>query len=249
MGNIDKKKVAIALAGVLVVVILLTLLVTFISGKGSKRVDYEQRLTESAKTILELQEQLANIDVGKQEVIGTTSLTEINGVKTFRRIDGSFLLPSRVEVPNSIADSSVSKIQVGGRFVFIPSESWVVSLNGSQVNLSHPNGIEGTLKALKVKDPLVELEMMDLVRGLFVEFPVSTLEFRKVFIDDRLAGVSGTCITEIDNKPTVVTMGYMNRSENALMFGFTYDSRANLKELVDLFMRSGTFGSNPIHWE
>jgi hypothetical protein len=249
--NIDKKKIIIVLVGVLGVVVLLTLLTSLIQGDGSKlsAEEYEKRLKDNATTILNLQQELDDAKNKAVEVVSSSSLTEINGVKTFRTINDKFILPTTVEVPDSTIDSGVSRLQVGSRFVFIPSESWVISLNGVTVNLSHSGGITGSIKALKVKNVLSESDMTNIIRSAFDKFPTSSIEFRKLFIDDRVAGISGSCITEIDNKPFVVTIGYLNRSENALMFGFKYDSRTNSKELVDLFIRSGTFGTSPVRWE
>lgn len=197
-------------------------------------------------------------DTTVKEVIPTTSLQRVEGseVPEFWLIEGDFIAPNPLNLPNTSDSVNDSYVQIGQRFTFRPSDRWILTSQGSTYEFSHPQKIWGKIRALSAKEIVPEGEMKDLIQSFFIGYPATEITYRKVFIEDRVVGMIGRAgitvkyldtdgTTELE-KDMILNVGFIERSDYALSFIFVYDAEggSNSQELIDLLLRSGTFGAS-----
>lgn len=204
----------------------------------------------------ELNQAIADTTV--KEVVPTTSLQRVEGseVPEFWLVEGDFIAPNSLDIPNASDSVNDSYVQIGQRFTFRPSDRWILTSQGSTYEFSHPQKIWGKIRALSVKELVPEAEMKDLIQGFFIGYPATEITYRKVFIEDRVVGMLGRApitvkYTDTDGsteleKEMIVNVGFVERADFALSFLFVYDAEggSTSQELIDLLLRSGTFGAN-----
>lgn len=251
-----KKTIIISVSIILVLLISVPLIVLYIGDSIVKKdavvVSLNSKIESLNEKISELEDAVADTTV--QEVVKETSLQTVEGslVPQFVTIDEKVIFPNKFELPNSNDDVNNSNIMVGSKFKFIPSNNWITKLQGATLQLSHPSHINGVLRSVAIKEVIKEEEVMkQIIQDFFVGFPATTINYRKVFLADKVAGMQGVANIEIDGKPSVVTIGFAQKSENALMYLFVYeeDNSAVQSELIDLFINSGSYGDSKIKLE
>ena len=161
---------------------------------------YEQEITE-------LEEQFNNRQITEKKV--TTSLQTVDGelVPKFVTIDGNYVFPDTLDVQGSTVDAAKTFIQVGSRFKFTPSNNWIVKLGGSQIDLQHPIGVYGSIKALTVSDILPIESINEELKSFYSQWTTTSVSYKKVFIDDRNVGMLSYATTTFNDKPTGVVNG------------------------------------------
>ncbi len=264
-------------AGVVAGIAVLGVLLYFIgTGRVSSRVveleaevaNLEQRILDNnashAQEVKRLEEAIADTTV--KEVVPTTSLQRIEAteVPELWLIDGDFIAPNPIELPNATESVNDSYMQIGQKFIFRPSDRWVVTSRGATYEFGHPQQIWGKIRAFGIRDLIPNDDMKDLVMNFFVGYPATEITYNKIFIDDRLVGMrgkaevtvkyreDGTIITDetdggsYSEKNIVINVGFLQRSEYALSFIFVYDAEggSNSQELIDLLLRSGSYGTS-----
>lgn len=243
----------------LLVVVGLTLTTTTLSGcsigtwfNQSKQISqYEAQIENQSNQIKTLQSQLDNLQI--TEVTPETSLKQIEGaeVPTFETIDGALKFPNAIQVPNSGEDINNSNVMVGSMFRFVPSNNWVMRMRGTTLEFSHPTKVWGSIKSVSITDPMPANDMQPVLQGFFNTWPKTTIRYRKVFIEDNVAGMIASADLTINDKPSVVNVGFIQRGDYAVLVLFQFEKQEGgvQQELVDLLLSSGTFADSKIKLE
>lgn len=213
--------------------------------------DLEGEVESYEKQITLLKQQVNDTTV--KEIIPETSLQAVEGSTQlqFMFIADRIVFPNKLQLPDSSDDISNSNIMVGSKFRFVPSDNWLSKMRGSQLDLNHPAKIWGSIKGVILKEKITEANMQPLLQQFFIGFPSTTITYRKVFIEDAVAGMLASAPITVEGKDFVVTVGFAQRAENAVLFLFTHedDKSGVQKELIDLLLRSGTYAESRIKLE
>ncbi len=204
-------------------------------------------LNESKREITRLNTVIRNMTVTEVDI--QTSLRVISGgAVEFTKLNDKLVMPNTLRLPKSSEDVSNSNMMVGSRFRFVPSNNWVARMRGSLLELNHPAKIWGSIKAAAVRDRLAEATLQSLLRDFFVGFPATVINYRRVFMEDALAGMVASAPITVDGKAHVLIVGIIQRGEQAVMLLFTYeeDNSGVQRELVDSLIRSGLHGHSRI---
>ena len=221
-GKKSKKKIIITVCGiVLTLAIGVPLTVMYI---GNRLVERDALVVSLRNNIESLEEEISELedavaDTTVQEVIKESSLQTVEGslVPEFVSIDDKVIFPNKLELPDSNDDINNSNIMVGSKFKFIPSNNWIIKMQGATLYMSHPSKINGVLRSVSIAEAIKdEDEMKQLIQDFFVGFPSTTISYRKVFLGDKVAGMQGVANIEVDGKASVVTVGFAQKSENAI---------------------------------
>lgn len=236
-------------------VVFLTLVIcsSFLVGcEGKKEIEnLRKTVTALEEENKQLKEKLAGMNIS--EVIPESSLREVEGstVPEFQTIDGKIKFPNKLEVSNSKDDVNNSYVRVGSVFNFYPSNNWIIKLDGSTLELSHPSKVWGRVKAISVEESVPEENMRGLLQKFYNKFPATTVSYRKVFMDDRVVGMLSRAEIKVDKKPYIINVGFAVRGDYGVLFLFAYEKGESTvqQELVDLFISSGTYSDAKISLE
>ena len=132
-------------------------------------------------------------DTTVKEVVPITSLQRVEGsqVPELWLIEGDFIAPNLLEIPGTSLGVNDSYVQIGQKFVFKPSDRWVLTSQGATFEFGHPQKIWGKIMALSAKETMPEAQMQDLIQKFFTGYPATEITYRKIFIDDRVVGKIG----------------------------------------------------------
>ena len=173
------------------------------TGRWSTKVVNLESEVESLKSTIETNSQnwsaekskleLAIADTTVKEVVPITSLQRVEGsqVPELWLIEGYFIAPNLLEIPGTSLGVNDSYVQIGQKFVFKPSDRWVLTSQGATFEFGHPQKIWGKIMALSAKDAMPEAQMQDLIQKFFTGYPATEITYRKIFIDDRVVGKIG----------------------------------------------------------
>lgn len=202
-------------------------------------------------TISQLNEDIKGL--GITEVKHDSSLKEVEGSKVpvFETIDGKIVFPTKLEMPNSTEAANNSNIMIGNKYKFTPSNNWMMRLQGSTLELSHPSKVWGNMKAITIANELPSDMLKTLLQGFYKKFPATTITYRDVFIDGRNSGMMSKAPITVDDKPYVVNVGVIQKGEYAmlLLFASEEDGTGVQQELIDLLISSGQYGDYKISLE
>lgn len=197
-------KIVLISLGVIIVLSLVIWLITNIaSGRISSRVvELEAEVASLEQTILdnnaahnakveELNQAIADTTV--KEVVPTTSLQRIEAsqVPELWLIEGDFIAPNPINLPDATESVNDSYMQIGQKFTFRPSDRWVITSQGATYEFGHPQQIWGKIRALSVEELVPEDNMKTLISDFFVGYPATEITYNKIFIDDRVVGMRG----------------------------------------------------------
>ena len=203
----SKLKIVLIVIGVIVLLIGLGILLSKIaSGRVSTRVvELEADVARLEQTIEDnkaahraevekLNQAIADTTV--KEVVPTTSLQRVEAtqVPEFWLIDGDFIAPNPLNIPNTKDSVNDSFVQIGQVFTLKPSDRWIFSVQGTTYEMSHPNNIWGKIRALSSTDgEIIKVEDgKTLVQSFFIGYPATEIKYKKMFIDETAVGTLGT---------------------------------------------------------
>lgn len=179
------------------------------------------------------------------EVAPTTSLQTIEGsnIKEFKTLDGALKFPIKLTLPESYDDANKSFIRVGSRFSMEPSENWMMKMNGTKFDFTHPSNIKGSVIGVKIQSPVSPDMMQPLLKAFFTGYPKTTIGYRSLYIDETLSGMIANAKIVVDKKDHYVTVGFVSRGENSLLMLFDYedDKSGVQQELIDLLISSMSY--------
>lgn len=228
-------------------------------GCGDKTISNQKKEIKQLKATIESQKATINQlnedikGLGITEVKYDSSLKEVEGSKVpiFETIDGKLVFPTKLEMPNSKEAVNNSNIMVGNKYKFTPSNNWLMRLQGSTLELSHPSKVWGNMKAISITEPVSTDILKTLLQGFYKKFPATTITYRDIFIDGRNAGMMSKAPITVDDKPYMVNVGVIQKGEFAmlLLFASEEDGTGVQQELIDLLISSGFYGDYKISLE
>lgn len=172
---------------------------------------------DHAAEVAKLEEEIADTTV--KELIPETSLQRVEGsnVPELWLMEGDFIAPNPLIIPDTVDGVSDNYVQIGSRFVFRPSDQWIMSSRGAIYEFGHPEKIWGKIKALTVKELVPEAQMKQLISDFFVGYPATSVIYRDIFLDERVVGKMGKAeiTVKYEDKTINTTQGSENQgSEN-----------------------------------
>ena len=192
----NKKSGKKVLIIVLCVILGLGLLGTLAYFVGTAR--WDARVNDKNTEISKLKDAVNEMTV--KEVIPTNSLQRVKGqyVQELWLIDGDFVAPNPLDVPNTKDSVNDSFVQIGQKFAFRPSDRWMLMSQGATYEFSHPQKIWGKIRALSRTntDKVTDEDMRNIVQQFFLtdeaKYPnLSEITYRRAYIDDYQVGVIG----------------------------------------------------------
>ena len=243
--------VSVVLLLILIVVVVFYANPLRVASLNNRIVALESEVASGLQLVDRLRGQIDSMSV--TEVKLQTSLRDVggDGVYEFVRVDGKAIFPNQLQLPNSRDDINNSHVLVGSRFRFVPSNNWSVRMSGTRLDLVHPASIWGSVRSVGIRERVAEAGMQDILRDFFKGFPATTITYRRVHIDEVVSGLFAQADIVIDGKNNSLMVGFVNRGESAVLMMFLYEDNDTgvQKELVDSFIRSGSFGDSRIRLE
>lgn len=186
----------------------------------------------------------------------TTSLQKVDGkiVPEFRFVEDTLVFPNKLELPGAKIDVATTKINVGSKYSFSPTDKWATRMEGSAVHVNHPTKIWGTLKALNIEDIeglRSEDVKKDLLQQFFVGFPATNITYSKIYIDENNTGMMAYAPITVEEQNYGVIVGFNIRSPYSLSFLFTFadDGSGVQRELVNSLLKTVQYGSSQLAFE
>lgn len=241
-----KRGIAFVLVGVMTMVML--------SGcdKGPSKEEIQAEndsllltMAENESKIAELEATVASLKGGDGPSTAISEVSDGSGMKTFNSIGGKILFSEVLEYTGASQAPNTSKLNISDRISIVPSDNWVIQMNGTTTKYSHPNGIYGTIKVSTIP----EVIKADLIESTMLEpftnaIPHTSIQNSKVYLEDVWRGMA-TEMTILNNeKPAVVKCGVLGYSDLALTYCFYYEGdKDNTKtELINNLLKSIKFG-------
>lgn len=231
----------------------------FLNLTGCEYLDLKKTIKEQEATIEALEQNGADLQAQKDgltvtEVGVETSLKEVEGSNTyaFETIEGKIKFPNKLTIDETQNDANTSYIQVGSTFKYKPSDNWVVRMKGSTMELNHSARIWGNIKSVTYDgERLDEAVMKAKLQGFFNKFPKTTIEYRKIYMEENVVGMLAKANITVDKKPHVVNVGFLTRGETGQLYLFDYedDQSGVQQELVNLLISSGYVGDTQLTLE
>ncbi|HBG5344023.1 TPA: hypothetical protein KQG29_001387 [Clostridioides difficile] len=210
-----------------------------------------QNIESKDRVIEQLKRDIQGLKITEESP--TTSLRAIEGssVPEFVTIDGKIEFPTRLEMPNSTEAVNNSYILLGNKYKFIPSNNWLIKLQGNTLECSHPSKVWGNLKAIGMKEEIPKDVLKEMLKSFFNSFPSTKITYRETFIDGRNAGLIANAPITVDKKPYFINVGVIQKGEYGVLILFAYeDNKSGVQqELIDLLISSGMYADYKISLE
>lgn len=194
--------------------------------------------------ITELETELEQMTID----LGGSSLKKVEGATsaTFNYVDDAFVFPVAQNIEGAQEDFNNSIIRVGSTYTFAPSNNWVSRIEGVTLNLSHPLGIIGTIKALNITGvDMYGIDRKALLQDFVATLPVINTSYSNIYTLDTVTGSLATSEITIEGRTGYLMTGLVARNEKGLLFSFVVDSTDNTtaKEMVRLLLATGKEGN------
>lgn len=229
-----------------------TMLAVSLTGCGPSKAELEAENDALMDELVSTQEQLEQLQNTVETLTGEESPTSISSIEdgsnaqTFNSLNGKILFPSELTYAGSSQGPNNASINLSKTITIIPSDNWMIQMNGTTTKYSHPNGIYGTIKigaTDKVyKGEEVEPEMLEPFTSTI---PYTSIINSKIYLEDVWRGMSSEMTIINNNKPAVIKCGLFGYSDVCLTYMFYYDGdKDNTKtELINNMLKTITVGS------
>lgn len=275
-------KVGLTIVGILVGVVVVGL-IGFSAGMGKGRTaekeNTKQILADKEAELADLENEISEMEESQVKAINPESTiieVEAGNKKAFLK-GNKFVAPVPLDVEGSTTDANDSTVIVGSRFKFRPSESWLATISGNQVELSNnTQRIWGKVKSFKIDEPIRDLtERQNIVTNFLKEIPLQgeIEDMQNITIDGRQCGIVAKANMEVYKMPKGVnqngeneepldtsslpkkqmriTVGYFQRGEYMIQFIFLNDLKTEkvAKDSIKLLLGSFSIGDVPVNFE
>lgn len=207
--------------------------------------DYEEQVGKLEQTI----EALSGRE-GPLESI--SSVSDGSGKKTFNSIGGKILFPGELKYTNATQAPNTSKLNLSDKISIVPSDNWVVQINGTTTQYSHPSGVYGTIKVASIVEIVKASEIDETILKPFIDtIPHISEELGSIFIEDNWRGRHATMTILNNEKPAVLKCGVIGYSDISMSYTFYYDGDidSNKTELINSLLKTISFGSQKMRIE
>lgn len=162
---------------------------------------------------------------GEESLIASIStMDDGSGRLTFNSIRGKIKFEKPLEYPGSGQAPNTSSVGITNSLSIVPTNNWVVVLEGTSIELEHTSGISGIIKAGQIKE-LYNRDMLqeEVMEPFFESIPSSRTVFSKLFLDDQWWGLEGKAETMINEAPSYIRCGMVGLGEQSFTYIFLYN--------------------------
>lgn len=220
--------------------------------------ELQQKVVELSNMNMGYEDEIANLERMIDGLSGTdtfpASIADVedgSNKKTFQSIGGKILFSTELTYPGAIQAPNTSGIKISDKFTIKPSDNWMVQMNGNTTKYMHPNGIYGTIKVIKISDPLKTEEVKEQAVKPFVDGVPHTTEpeYDEIYFDDRSRGMQVTLSILNNNKPALIKSGVCGVGDEGIVYTFYYDGdKDNAKtELINSLLRSVKYSAQAMN--
>lgn len=242
------KGVAVALVGLLT----MTMLSGCDKGPSKEEIQAENEsllmsIVDNESKISELESMIDSLRGGDGSPTAISEVSDGSGMKTFNSIGGKILFPEQLEYTGASQAPNTSKLNLSDRVSLVPSDNWVIQLNGTTTKYSHPNGIYGTIKISVITGgtvPKTETVETEMLKPFTDAIPHTSINNSKIYIEDKWRGMASEMTLLNNEKPAVVKCGLVGYSDIAVTYSFYYEGdKDNTKtEIINNLLKSMKFG-------
>ena len=142
------------------------------------------------------------------------SYTDINntefGDASLQTIADRVLFNSSLSYTGSSQAVNDGEIKITSKVSVKPNDNWVMQLKGTTLKLSHPNGINGTIKVGAIGDnakgEVIETEMLDTFLN---SMETTYINKSKIFMDEYWRGMCAEVGTTTQEGPMILKIVFM----------------------------------------
>lgn len=230
--------------------VVFTAALVLLTGCGKKDAEIEALRAQNASLSTQIADLSSQLENATQitELTVENSLFSIDGKPNgeFKLVDGKINFPKSLMFPEgtSALDASNSLVRVGSKFIYYPSDSWLVNVRGTTLNFSHPADIWGSIRSVKMLDVMTVDQMKAQFTAFFKPFPSTNISYKDVFLDDTLVGMIATAPIKVEGADHVVTAALVFKGDFGQIILFDYkDNKSGLQqELINALIKTGTSG-------
>lgn len=209
--------------------------------------------------IAEKDTQIEQLNNTVQSLLGSdgppTAISEVadgTGQKTFNSIGGKIIFPTNLEYKGSVQGPNTSSIKLSDRISIVPSDNWVIQINGTTTKYSHPNGIYGTIKVSAIQESFKNDVINDEVLSPFLDsIPSTKCEKGTVYLEQTERGMYADLNILNNGKPAVLKCGVMGYMDTAMVYTFYYegDYDSTKDELINSLLKTIKIGQQQLRIE
>ena len=220
--------------------LVVTSLMCLLAGCGKEEGPYDKYEREELEVMLDdyllktqnleiqvskLQQQLQGVQAEKVEKPAISQFGDLDRLTLY--IDnGTVKLPADFEYPNSIQSANTSTVNISEHISVKPSSNWVVNLNGTTVELYHPNsGIFGTIKVGsidKTTKRVLPQELQNHMNEFFSKMPPEEITYNRIYIQENWMGMDAASHTYIDEEDARLRCGMLSFGDECVTYMLAY---------------------------
>ena len=188
----------------------------------------QELMNSDAARIEELETLLRGIQTEDAPTAAISVIPDGTGRLTFNSIHDKIIFPVPFEYPNSTQAPATGSVKVTESITVVPSASWFFKLNGTSLELEHPLGVNGIIKAATISDTYPRDRFQeDVFSVFFADFPPENIKYSKLFLDDIQWGLQAVTPTTIDKGPAMLRCGMVGLGEQCFTYIFLYKGEAD----------------------
>ena len=210
-----------------------------------------EMLSESEEKVAQLEAALNSLTGGEGSFTAITDIEDGSG-QTFTSIGGKILFPTNLEYTNSKQAPNNASLSLSDRITIVPSNNWVIQMNGTTTKFYHQNGITGEIKVSALDYTIKNAELYESSMKPFIDsIPYTNLTEGKIYLEQTERGLCADLNILNNSKPAVLTCGMMGYIDTAMVYTFYYegDYDATKDELVRGLLKTIKFGEQQLRIE
>lgn len=244
----------IALTGIMVAIVLG---LTSCGGPTVKELQAENEslmadIADNEEKIAELESVVKIINGDDVSITGITNVEDGSGAKTFNSVGGKILFDGVLEYEGSTQAPNTASINLAERVSIVPTNNWVVKIEGTTTKLSHPDGLYGTFKVSTI-DEIKKSDYIDenMLTPFLDTVPNTGIVKSRIYVEDSPRGMMADVTTLNNSKPAMIKCGLVANGDKALVFTFYYDGDkdSTKDETINSILKSIKFGARSIRIE
>ena len=229
------------------------------NSNGPSKEDLQAENESLLASIVEYEDEVAYLKSALDAVNGTdtnysaiTSVSDGSKAETFQSINGKILFNTELTYTDSSQAPNNSALRLTDKINIVPSNNWVIQMNGTTTNFSHPNGIYGTIKVVSIEQLLKGEEVeANMLKPFTDSIPYTSKIDSKIYINNIWRGMSSELTILNNNKPAVIKCGLYGVGETGVIYTFYYDGDkdSTKTELVNNLLKTMRYGEQEVTLE
>lgn len=196
-------------------------LVAYIESLESDVADLEERNEE-------LEVLMAGIQGEEIVVPAISEFSDGTGRTTLNTVDSRITLPTEFTYPHSVQTLSSSCVQISDKITINPNANWVVSVNGTTVDIEHVSSqisgqfVIGELDVPHGEEAVRADGLTDVLSKFFESMPPENIKYTRIYVKDKWVGMDTYSHTFIDEKDAYLRCGMLAQGDTTLCYMFVY---------------------------